>query len=204
MGDSLDASRPNWLGSGTQHHFSASPAEISRPSTLGLENTRPNWQNSPHVPIYNAPGITTQLDASRPQPNLSLHSSATSEFNPSTAAQKQASDDQQRIVAGLPERPAHARPMDFLKLVSLWTTVTLPENIQREFVLEAAMSLVASKTLGRGLSFDVVLIRFKPPKALQPVRGDFVVYKMLRGLLINSIRLKKESFYAPHCSMSGC
>jgi serine/threonine protein kinase len=67
--------------------------------------------------------------------------------------------------------------------VDLWATVNRRDETVEEFRAEGPMSVGAAKTLGRGLSFDVILIPVEDrTKRRLQLRSPFVVYKKLRGL----------------------
>jgi serine/threonine protein kinase len=76
-----------------------------------------------------------------------------------------------------------SRPVDLLKLASLWLDMRSRTDWTGEFVVDGLLSLGAAKTLGRGLSFEVIQLRVgEGLMAALQLRSKFVVYKRLRGL----------------------
>lgn len=76
-----------------------------------------------------------------------------------------------------------SRPVDFLKLVGLWASANQEGSAVQDFRADGITSMRASKTLGRGLSFNVSLVRIDDgAKSRLGLKSSFVVYKKLRGL----------------------
>ncbi|KAI6785916.1 uncharacterized protein J7T54_006255 [Emericellopsis cladophorae] len=90
--------------------------------------------------------------------------------------------DEERVVADNISHP-DSRPVDFLKLVSLWAATNRQNAAAEDFRAEGFTSMRASKTLGRGLSFSAQLVRTdEGTRRRSGLRSCFVVYKKLRGL----------------------
>ncbi|KAJ5480512.1 hypothetical protein N7530_006021 [Penicillium desertorum] len=134
------------------------------------------------------------LDASRPVWSNSLPPQTERTTGPSPSAQ--INDDQQRIISS----PRHDgnRPLDFLKLVTVIATISdsLDQPLNAfETIVDVPLSACAgSKILGRGLSFEVILVGVGPgiDPEIKPDRLPiFVVYKKLRGLADDLNRIEK-------------
>lgn len=197
----LDSGRTNSLG----HE---NPPASNTINQLGLDNTSRHPQVSSHAPERYSPFLATDredsraehrqhaltparsnsLDCSRPRPKGTGFSTSDPPVEAST--HRLVLDDQERIVNDS-VLPPHSRSTDFLKLVNLWTTVVLPARAETKktngdvltFASSFALSQVSLKILGRGLSFEVMLlnhseIQDRREKGRKPV----IVYKKLRGL----------------------
>ncbi|KAF9894839.1 hypothetical protein FE257_004460 [Aspergillus nanangensis] len=141
-----------------------------------LDASRPNWGAQ-------GPAGSTSLTLNATRPQWDHPNGAFQTPDLSSIAHKQTQDDQQRVVHDAGSQGS--RPADFLKLVGLMerlaeTTDQIPDNL----IVDVPFSLLAgTKTLGRGLSFEVILVRVgKQPMENMRLRSEFVVYKKLRGL----------------------
>ncbi|KAK2735763.1 hypothetical protein FQN57_001143 [Myotisia sp. PD_48] len=146
-----------------------------------LNASRPNW------PAFTAqnPGSTSgnheSRDLHQPWGEPLLSNNYQSHGNYTSAAHK-LSVDQERIEN---EGASHqqSRPIDFLKLVSLWAVVNRGNEAEGAFWAQRPSSNEAVKTLGRGLSFNVFLMGIDDGAKQQlQLRSPFIVYKKLRGL----------------------
>ncbi|KAM6513840.1 hypothetical protein FALCPG4_015049 [Fusarium falciforme] len=143
----------------------------SRPTWGGFVAQGPANQSSS---LLNEPwGPASRLDATRP---------AWDESASLVASWDNCVKDGERVANDVVNHQ-DSRPVDFLKLVGLWATANRHGEAVEEFRAEGSTSMRASKTLGRGLSFNVHLVGVDDrTKQRLRLRSPFVVYKKLRGL----------------------
>ncbi|KAL5603557.1 hypothetical protein FOVSG1_006307 [Fusarium oxysporum f. sp. vasinfectum] len=145
--------------------------DASRPTWDGFVSQSPANQSSS---LFNEPwDPASSLDATRP---------ACDESASLVASWDNIVKDEERVANDVASHQ-DSRPVDFLKLVGLWATANRQSEAVEEFCAEGSTSMRASKTLGRGLSFNVYLVSVDDrSKQRLRLRSPFVVYKKLRGL----------------------
>ncbi|KAG9255096.1 uncharacterized protein F5Z01DRAFT_74522 [Emericellopsis atlantica] len=138
----------------------------SRPAWAGLNDQSPGTHTLPWTSAF-----TTNTN----------HQGVSESTSPVSASGNTDRDDERVVNDSISHQDS--RPVDFIKLVSLWAATNRRNAAAEDFRAEGFTSMRASKTLGRGLSFSVQLVRTdEGTRRRSGLRSCFVVYKKLRGL----------------------